>query len=136
LDEIDENNWYGSENRLGREQNSDSIDEAQNVSDNDRKFENEYGVNWYWYCNNNSVCFIDPDGTTAYMTVTAGISFYACIGGNISATYVFDDSGNKGILLTGGLGFGVQAGLKGGGKIVELLSKGIVKGIALPKADT
>jgi hypothetical protein len=70
------------------------------------------------------------------MTVTAGISFYACIGGNISATYVFDDSGNKGILLTGGLGFGVQAGLKGGGKIVELLSKGIVKGIALPKADT
>jgi hypothetical protein len=37
LDEIDRNNWYDSKNRVEREQNSDNIDEAQNVSDNDRK---------------------------------------------------------------------------------------------------
>jgi hypothetical protein len=115
LDEIDSNNWYSSKNRVEREQKSDADEESQSKDDTERKFENENGANWYWFCSNNPVCFVDPEGTTAYMTVTAGVSGYVFIGG---------------------LGFGVQAGLKGGGKIVELLSKGLVKGIALPKADT
>jgi RHS repeat-associated protein len=134
LDEIDSNNWYGSKNRV--ERNSDSLGEAQNISDNDRRFKNENGVNWYWFCNNNSICFVDPEGTTAYMTLTVGVSGYLCFGGNASATYVFDDQGNKGILITVGLGIGVQAGIKNGGKMVELLSKGIVKGVKLPNAVT
>jgi RHS repeat-associated protein len=112
LDEIDGNNWYSSENRAERERKSDVDIESQSMDDTDHKFENENGVNWYWYVENNPVMYIDPDGTTVCMTLTVGISGYACVGGSVSATYVFDDHGNKGILINTGLGFGIEAGVK------------------------
>jgi RHS repeat-associated protein len=73
LDEIESNSWYSSENRAERGRKFDNIDEAANTGDTDQKFENENGVNWYWFCSNNPVCFVDSLGLFKKKTFCYGL---------------------------------------------------------------
>jgi hypothetical protein len=112
---------------MGREQKSDNIDEVQNVSDNDRKFENEYGVNWYWYCNNNPVIYLDLTGLLVRV-YSYGIGGYVFVGGQASVGWASDDQGNHGIIISAGGGVGLELSLGKGGKAKTPRSKGKAKG--------
>jgi hypothetical protein len=78
-----------------------------------RKFENEYGVNWYWYCINNPVNYLDPTGLIVHI-ISYGLSAYIGVGGQFSFGWTWDEMGNKGVIITGGIGVGVHVGIKGG----------------------
>lgn len=64
-------------------------------------------TNLYVYCGNDPVSKFDIDGLRVY-GVQAGVGGFVTVGAKGSVMYVWDDCGNKGILFSGGGGFGVE----------------------------
>lgn len=64
--------------------------------------------NLYGYCMNNPLIFGDPFGLAVYAT---GVSGSIGLGATLSAGsyYIWDDNGNSGIMISGGIGGGVAA---------------------------
>jgi hypothetical protein len=91
-------------------------------------------LNWYTYCYNNPLIHIDPDGQKAY-GISLGASGYIFVGGRVSASIVWDEYRNYGILVTGGVGFGAEVELNVTKSLFELMTSGGL-GISFNDADT
>jgi RHS repeat-associated protein len=56
------------------------------------------GDNWYAYCRNNPVKYVDPTGKKVYGG-GMGAGVFVAVGGKVSVSIVWDDQGNYGMSL-------------------------------------
>lgn len=78
------------------------------------------GLNMYAFCGNNPVNFVDPMGLKIRSFEIIGAKAAVVFGLSGAVSFVWDDRGNKGFSLTGGVGTGVYLG-------GNLLWNGVIK---------